>query len=497
MAQHYFVAGEGALYAQPDGPNTAVYYLGCHQVGDIERGRGDFEPIYCKDASGPNRFKVVGVIQGAAPLITTNIDAKITDDLDQLEKADCPFTLFVTQSKAGRADLFTNFDRIYVLGNTRISSETYSALSAMSAEDNGSSMVSFEISAESLLVLAEYTISRQTTSETSNIADISFLNERRCRTDENAAQKTTDIGYAVTTAPTGSPSTTANVLFTTNGGGTWAATAADPFAATEDVIAIETFYVGRNTHRVIVARGTTDAGNPAEISYSDDSGVTWTAVNVGSVVGQYAPTRHSLYAVNLRAMWFATATGYVYKSTDGGLTWSTQQSGVITSGAINAIRFVDEEVGWFGAAANVLARTVDGGTSWTAITGPSAQAGVAVNVLEPLDQNRVFVGYADGDVWYTADGGVTWAQVTTFTGTGVGQIRDIQFWDDNLGFITRNTAAPVGAVLWTANGGTDWTSISVPTNNAGLNSMALMTEWDFYLAGQAQSGTGFIGRGAV
>lgn len=295
MAKHYFVAGEGSLYAQPDGPNTAVYYLGCHNIGDIERGRGDFEPIYCKDPSGPNRFKVVGVVQGAAPLITTNIEAKITEELDRLEKADCAFTLFVTQSKAGRTDLFTNFDRIYVLGNTRISSDTYSGLSAMSAEDNASSMVSFEISAESLLVLAEYTISRQSTSETSHITDISFLNERRCRTDENVAQKTTDIGYASTAAPTGSPSATANVQKTINGGQTWAATAADPFAAAESVIAVETFYVGRNTYRVLVARGTTDAGNPAEVAYSDDEGATWTSANVGAIVGQFAFSRFSLF----------------------------------------------------------------------------------------------------------------------------------------------------------------------------------------------------------
>lgn len=495
MAKHYFTAGEGSLYAQPDGPNTAVYYLGCHNIGDIERGRGDFEPIYCKDASGPNRFKVVGVIQGAAPLITTNIEAKITEDLDRLEKADCAFTLFVTQSKAGRTDLFTNFDRIFILGNTRISSDTYSGLSAMSAEDNASSMVSFEISAESLLVLAEYTISRQATSETSHIADISFLNERRCRTDENVAQKTTDIGYASTNAPTGSPSTTANVLKTTNGG-TWTATAADPFAATESIIAVETFYVGRNTHRVLVARGTTDAGNPAEVSYSDDSGATWTSANVGAVNGQFAPTDKSLFALDLKAIWFGTNNGYIYKSVDGGVVWTAQLSASITAGEIRSIRFVDENVGWFGASANVLARTVDGGVSWSAITGPSAQAAVDINVIEPLDENRAYVGYNDGDVYFTADAGVTWSQVTTFTGSGVGVIKDVQFWDDNLGFIVRNNASPLGFVLWTANGGQDWTSITVPIN-AGLSAMALMGEWDFFLAGQAQGGTGFIGRGSV
>lgn len=494
--KHYFVAGEGALWAQINGPNTAPVYLGCHAIGDIERGRGDFEPIYCQDPTGPNRFKVVGVIQGAAPLITTSIDSKISEDIDELEKADCPFTLFVTLSKAGRKDLFTNFDRIFVLGNTRISSDTYSALSAMSAEDNGSSMIAHEISAESLLALAEYNVGRQTVSETSNIADIAFLNEKRCRTDETAPQNTYDIGYAVTTAPSGSPATTANVLKTLNGA-TWTATAADPFAATEDIIAVEVFYVGRNTYRVVVARGTTDAGNPAEIAYSDDAGATWTAVNVGSVNGQYAPTRHSMFALNLRNVWFGTHLGYVYKSADGGLTWTAQESGVITAGPVNCIRFVDENVGWYSGNSNILARSIDGGSSWGAISGPSTQSAAHALVVEPLDQNRVFVGYSDGEVWYTGDAGTNWSQVTGFSGSGVGSIRDVKFWDENLGFILRNTAAPVGKILWTANGGYDWTEITVPGTNVGFNTLALTTEWDFFLAGQAQGGTGYIARGRV
>ena len=32
---HHFVAGEGALFAQIDGPNTIPVYLGCHQIGDV------------------------------------------------------------------------------------------------------------------------------------------------------------------------------------------------------------------------------------------------------------------------------------------------------------------------------------------------------------------------------------------------------------------------------------------------------------------------------
>lgn len=495
MSKHYYLAGEGSLWAQPNGANTEPVYLGCHVLGDITRDRGGVEPIWCQDESGPNRFKVVGTVQGAPGLVTTDITAKMTDDLDELEKADCAFPLFVIMSKAGRKDMITNSDRVFVLSNARITSEGITGLVVSNPDDNAASELTFDVTAEALLRLAAPDIDRQSISETSNISDISFPAERRCRTDETAAQRADAIGFASTTAPTGSPSTTANVLLTTNGG-TWTAAAADPFAATEDIIAIESFYIGRNTIRIVVARGTADAGNPAEIAYSDDSGATWSNVDVGAVNGQYAPTRHSLFALDYRNMWLATHLGYVYFSADGGATWATQQASTITAAAINCIRFADRDVGWFCGANGVIARTVDGGESWSAVTGPSAQSAVAANVVDVLDRNRAWVGYADGELWYTEDAGVTWTQNARFSGSGVGQIRDIRFFDDNLAYMIRNTASPVGKVLWTYDGGYDWVELTSATN-AGYNTLSLIDEWTFYVGGQAYSATGWISKGVA
>lgn len=497
MADKYYLAGEASLWVQPDGANTEPIYLGCHTLGDIDRPRGDSEPIWCQDESGTNKFKIVGTIKGSPGLITTTVTAKLTDDLDQLEKAEFPFTLFANVSKAGRRDIFTNFDRIFVLGQTTITNEGITGLVVSNPDDNAAAEQTFDISSENLLRLATYDVLRQTNlSETSHIVDLAFLGESRPRTDETAPRKRTDIGYAATDAATGSPSATANVLRTINGGATWTATAADPFAAAENAGAVEAFYISRNTVRIMVGRTTQDAGNPAEISYSDDEGATWTPVNVGSVVGQYLATRFSLFALNARAIWFSTATGYVYKSSDSGGTWTAQQSGTITAGAINCIRFVDRNVGWFAGANNIIARTVDGGTSWSVVSGPSAQSAVGINVVEPIDRNRAWLGYADGELYYTTDGGVTWTQRTTFTGSGVGQIRDLRFWDENLGLLARNTASPVGKLAWTPDGGYSWLDLVEPTN-VGINVIEPVSEWDFFVGGLAQGGLGFIAKGTA
>lgn len=488
---HHFLTGEAALWVQRSGPNTIPVYLGCHALGDVDQPEGDLELIYCPDESGPNRFKVVASVQGAAGAITSSITTDVTDEIDELERAKCPFTLFVHMSKNGRKDLFTNFDRSFVLTNTRITSRGLASLVARTPDDNSRAEQSFDISAETLLRLKEPEISRQTISEVNGINDITFCNAEQCRTDEEVAMDSCQVGFAVTD-PTASG--TANVLYTSNGG-TWAATATDPFAADEVAIGVECFDFGRDTTRVIVARGTTDVAAPAEIAYSDDNGTTWTAVEVGAVDGAFAPAAGSLFALDRNNIWLGTDDGFIYYSDDGGLTWTAQESGTITTTEWNSIHFVDANVGWAAGENNEIARTIDGGTTWSAITGPAGQTTDDINVVFALDRNHAWIGFNDGTLWYTRDAGANWSQ-RSFSGSGVGEVRDIKFLNDSVGYMLTNNATPVGRAHWTIDGGYTWQVLDANTN-AGYNSLFVCDEWSFFIAGEAQGSLGYIAKGSV
>lgn len=488
---HHFLSGEASLWIQRSGPNTQPMFLGCHALGDVAQPEGDLELIYCPDESGPNRFKVVASVQGAAGAITTSITTDITDDIDELERAKCPFTLFAHLSKNGRKDLFTNFDRTYIFTNTRITSRGIAALVARTPDDNARAEQSFDLSAESLLRLKEPEIARQSgLAEVNAINDISFCNAEQCRTDEEVAQTSCLIGFAVAD-PTGSA--TANVLYTSNGG-TWAATATDPFIVDAVAIAVECFDFGRDVTRVIVAAGTAGVG-PAQIAYSDDNGTTWTAVSVGAVAAKFFNSPRALFALDRNNIWAALTNGYIYHSPDGGLTWVLQEAGNISTTAWNAIRFTDNFVGWAAGVGNEIARTIDGGVTWSAITGPAGKAAVAINVIEPLDRNRAWIGYADGSLYYTHDAGLTWAQ-RSFSGSGVGQVKDIRFFNDSLGYMVTNNASPVGRAHWTIDGGYTWQVLGVNTN-VGYNALFVCDEWSFFIVGEAEGSLGYIAKGQV
>ena len=227
---------------------------------------------------------------------------------------------------------------------------------------------------------------------------------------------------------------------TTDGGATWTATTTDPFGTAQVVNGLVCFPISATATRLVAGLGTTVGGAPAKVNYSDDGGVTWaTAVSVGSTNAQFLPSPHSMFAYDAGNMWVGTSGGYIYKSTDGAKTWTTQNAGTVTTGNINSIHFVSDRVGWASAAADVIARTLDGGSTWSqvAVTGASA----SITKVFGLDSQRAWAATANGRLYKTLDAGVTWTQ-SRFSGDNAGSVTDIKFINSLVGYITHNSATP-------------------------------------------------------
>jgi photosystem II stability/assembly factor-like uncharacterized protein len=109
-----------------------------------------------------------------------------------------------------------------------------------------------------------------------------------------------------------------------------------------------------------------------------------------------------------------------------------------------------------------------------------------------IDAKRAWVGSANGNIYFTTDGGTTWTVRTGWPGAGVAGtgVMDIQFLNDLEGFMVSNTAAPVGTILRTINGGLDWQTITTPTN-IGLTCLWAARE-DLVFVGGVLSATSMI-----
>ena len=485
----YTTRESGEIYIQPHGPNTQPHYLGCMDLDDISEDRGDIKDlIQCFDGNGG--WKTIGATYNPPAAIKIKLSTWLGKEVDWLERLlnrthECPVPVYIHKRDCGRAGTFANWQRSFVLNTTRITNATLMGLAARNEDKTAEQ--SFELVALPPMTRhVALVVQRQSVSEVNAQNALAFNVDNKCAGPCGPAEGAGDRGM---TAGDNTALASANVLYTSNGA-TLAATATDPFAAGEIIAALCKVIVNGNTTRWIAARGTTDAGNPAEIAYSDDNGATWTNVNVGSTNGQYVTGHQGLFAIDQYNIWCVTSGGYIYKSEDGGASWTAQESGVIVATDYNAVRFYDDNTGYAAGDSNVIVFTENGGLTWSALTGPGAQAGVDINCIGVPSDARIFAGYADWQLFYSEDQGATWAE-RTFPGSGAGQVRSMDWWNELTGVMAKNSAAPVGTLLITEDGGYTWVPLSTPTN-AGLNAVQMINPALVWAVGEAQGGTAVV-----
>lgn len=490
MAQNkYVLAGEGAIWVQPDGPNTQPKYLGCHELGDIDEPLGDVKLLYCP-GENPNEFLVTGSYQTAPGAITTSITTDLQKVVDYLEQTKCPFGVYLLHIGCGKKSTFLNYDRAFVMERTWVTKRGISKFAVKDPDNQDKTQQSFDISAEAMLRILEMKTTRLEIAETESLNSITSCDSDVCEGSCGIGHSKGDNLYVVGGVLAGSAGNTADMEKSTDGGSNWAPGASDPFAATETIASIKCFPIDSNTTRIIVARGTTDAGNPAEIAFSDDGGLTWTYVDVGTTNGQYALGEKSLFVMDSYNIWLCTSGGYIYHSADQGATWTAETSGTLSVQNLHAIEFYGSDYGFACGANGLIVKTIDGGGSWSLVTGPVSEAAVIANTLSVLSDVRVWVGYNDGKLFYTMDGGSTWYE-RAFTGSGAGAVKSMDWYDVYTGIIAHNTATPNGYLLMTIDGGYSWKRLPYVTNS-GLNSVIMISPTLAYAVGAANGGTAVV-----
>jgi photosystem II stability/assembly factor-like uncharacterized protein len=117
---------------------------------------------------------------------------------------------------------------------------------------------------------------------------------------------------------------------------------------------------------------------------------------------------------------YAGGAGGLFKSADGGATWSLLHAGtnVSTFAVAPSAPQVLYELDTSGASYSpqtAMAKTTDGGATWQPVSLPASSFSPILLVVDPTDPERVYltaVGIGGGDLfpvfYVTADGGATW-----------------------------------------------------------------------------------------
>jgi photosystem II stability/assembly factor-like uncharacterized protein len=246
--------------------------------------------------------------------------------------------------------------------------------------------------------------------------------------------------------------------------------------------------VDSTTRRILVFRGTTDAGNPAEAAYSDDGGATWTLVDIGTDNGEFVVSAKAAYAINQNNIWVGTDSGRIYFSASGGASWVVQEDQGIHSAAWNWVHFSDDRNGFAGGAGDVVAVTTDGGDVWSQVNATGNGGDITAGGV--VDTNNFWVGTDDGEVFFTTDAGVTWEERSFSIGAAGAPtlVDDIRFVDNMLGFMSVRNAAAKSTILMTRTGGYNWEIIETATN-VGINALAVCGPRLVYAVGEVVGST--------
>lgn len=465
-----YTTSEMAVLWVAEGPNRAPNAIPCAVLESISIPRGGLESTYCWNAQ-IGKYERVSKRRGTPDEITFDIEeleGLTASDIETYIRKDCPLAFYVGVYECTPRRVFTGADRMKVIQNALLETEAESGMMGRDAGVDTMLTTSWNADAvEKAFALEEY---GQTTTEDQTIRDIAISGIDTCHGICGPISGKCDDLVAVCEADAGVAA--GNVLVTANGGATWAAAAANPWAGVNtDISSVVAFQMTETAWRWLCALGTGGGGAGAnmEVAYSDDSGATWTVVDMGAAtVGEAADHSGSLFALDRYHIWLGLDSGDMWFSNDGGATWTEQASANAGVDPINYVYFMDERegcaVGGDGVASNFLMTTRNGGTDWAVTTTILGAATDVPWCVTMHDRNRFFVGCDQGELWFSEDGGTNWTrrlpdQGVPASATSIDEIYDITRVDEYRMFISGECTIggnPYGFMGWTSNGGYDW-----------------------------------------
>lgn len=181
-----------------------------------------------------------------------------------------------------------------------------------------------------------------------------------------------------------------------------------------------------------------DGNDPGGVGVlrSDDGGQTWTVLNeangfdsrdlyIGTLFMHLEDSDILLAGADAGA--YNTnpdnAPGGLYRTDDGGDSWTR-----LVSGPINSVEICEDDPSVAYACSSLFYRSTDGGQTWSTTGEEWGPAGIVPGIpidmqCDPRDANRIFVNGYGGGNFLSTDGGQTWVNASDgYTGARMAEV---------------------------------------------------------------------------
>jgi len=192
------------------------------------------------------------------------------------------------------------------------------------------------------------------------------------------------------------------------------------------------------------------------IHKTSNGGSDWTIQPTGSSFWLF-----SIFFVNSQTGFAVGSNGsIVLRTLDGGNNWWQMATNLPSTTFLNQVFFTSQETGWIVGEAGTVLKTTNGGVLWLPQT-----SGVFVNLnsLFFVDNQTGWIVGNNGNIAKTTDGGNTWISQNTGTSN----------FFNSVSFITDQTGWAIGQngmIIKTTNGGQSWLNLNSLTTKKLLGS---------------------------
>ncbi|MAT38335.1 MAG: hypothetical protein CL946_01890 [Ectothiorhodospiraceae bacterium] len=286
-------------------------------------------------------------------------------------------------------------------------------------------------------------------------------------------------------------------LYTTDGGVTWAAKSTNSQGLLDVSLLTSNIGVASSYHRIFT---TTDAGTtwnekkPAiteieSVSMVNDSTIFavgrkslspsryWIirSTDVGETWTQVVETTSNLVAVEFSQFVpelgiVVGNTGKIYRTLDGGNTWTEQSSG--STEALTAIDYIDDTTIVVCGSSGAVLTTSDAGDSWELQKTNTDQD--LLSVAFNASRHGIVTAF-DGFIMRSVDGGSTWSNI--YQDNISSNLQGLYFFDKNYGLVAGDKT-----IAHTSDGGDTWRDI-IGRNIADLNGAVFTDDSSWVIVG--------------
>ncbi len=474
------------------GPANAPQYLGLGRALGITWPQGDVSPVRVPSEDAYDQFEIVDEIKGQQGLPSFSIEQRYTRDLSdmlRIVRKGCSFDVHIAMGACRNpSDFNGGFEKKLILEGGRPTSWDTGEMGALDGDQNAVVNETVPVTGRTLYEIKTLLATELAKVEiTDEVIAVAICDAKSCG-ECGIPSSGCDVVFALTKGTSGSPGLPTELLYSKDGGATWASTSITTMGLSE--VPDDMACVGTN---LVVISNAGDAAHYAPIADILDGAAVWVKVTTGFVA---AGSPKAIFSLDGRHTWIVGDGGYVYFTADITAGVSVQTAGSVTIQDLKAIHGIDKLNLVAVGASNAVLLTRNGGVTWSLLVGPAA--GIVLQAVWMRAADEWLVGAANGRLYYTreaADAG-SWVE-KAFPGSGAGQVRDIQFATPTIGYMAHDSAAPVGRILRTLDGGFSWyvlpESTATMPDNDRINSLAACPDDPNVVFGGGLGGNGTDG----